>query len=278
MCLQLFSLLQMFCGTAGTLQVGGDLASVVQILVSTSFSSCFCKLVSWIFQDRSLRYDQNLWQNSKGITPARQYLRCGGMSLWHQSHHVWPSKNFQRQAQKNLRTTLLLWSRKSWMNSLGRRWLNSVATVGVGLLAPSIRGDWGRVHQVSADNLFSPDGGQASGFSHPCFFWKNVAVFAAALNGLPTAARFPGVHRSLEWSKPLFQRGRRAATKLSKRKQGGLVWCKKRRPAVFLFVEPLNPGMSYIVRGQFWSDDTWKAEKNPGSEDQGKNGQKSGIT
>lgn len=225
MCLQLFSLLQMFCGTAGTLQVGGDLASVVQILVSTSFSSCFCKLVSWIFQDRSLRYDQNLWQNSKGITPARQYLRCGGMSLWHQSHHVWPSKNFQRQAQKNLRTTLLLWSRKSWMNSLGRRWLNS-ATVGV-LLAPSNGATGGEFTRwvLTTYSLQMADRRVKS----PLVF-LNVAIAAAKQR--PTFQRLPGVHRSLEWSKPVFQRGRCAET-LQKQDSR----CKKTTSS-FLFVEP----------------------------------------
>ena len=210
MCLQRFSLLQMFCGTAGTLQVGGDLASVVQILVSTSFSSCFCKLVSWIFQDRSLRYDQNLWQNSKGITPARQYLRCGGRSLWHQSHHVWPSKNFQRQAQTNLRTTLLLWSRKSWMNSLGRRWLNSVATVGVGLLARPGESSPGECWQPILSRWRTGEGPVVA----LGFFGKMLPFLPLRPNSdqQSPAARFPGVHRSLEWSKPLFQRGRLAAT------------------------------------------------------------------
>lgn len=129
------------------------------------------------------------------------------------------------------------------LDELTGKAMTDVATVGVSL-APSIRGDRGRVHQVSADNLFSPDGGQASEVAMDFF---NIAIAAAKQRPFPAAVQaFTDL-----WSEANLYFNEAAALKLSKSRTQGV----KKRPAVFCL---LSPGMSYIVRGQFWSDDTFQ--------------------
>ena len=98
---------------------------------------------------------------------------------------------------------------------------------------------------MSADNLFSPDGGQASESRHGFFFILPLPLLNSDQLSSGSQA-FTDL-----WSEANLYFNEAAALKLSKSRTQGV----KKRPAVFCL---LNPGMSYIVRGQFWSDDTFQ--------------------